>query len=71
MVNFHIEFDSVSIEDRLLSELPLCCEKLKAVSNERKNLFDKVAIEQAENFDGKYISDIFTEEKKNEKLKGL
>ena len=71
MVNFHIEFDSVSIEDRLLSELRLCCEKLKAVSNERKNLFDKVAIEQAENFDGKYISDIFTEEKKNEKLKGL
>ena len=71
MVNFHIEFDSVSIEDRLLSELPLSCEKLKAVSNERKNLFDKVAIEQAENFDGKYISNIFTEEKKNEKLKGL
>lgn len=71
MVNFHIELDSVSIEDRLPPELPLCREELKAVSNEIKSLFDKVAIEQAENFDGKYISNIFTGEKKNEKLKGL
>ena len=71
MVNFHIEFDSVSIEDRLPPELPLCHEELKSISNEIKNLFDKVAIEQAENFDGKYISNVFTGEKKNEKLKGL
>ena len=71
MVNFHIELDSVSIEDRLLPELPLCREELKAISNEIKSLFDKVAIEQAENFDGKYTSNIFIGEKKNEKLKGL
>ena len=63
--NFHIEFDAEPTRNTPPSEVSFCQEKVKATSNEIKNVLDKGAIAKAEHSDGEYISSIFTRDKKN------
>ena len=67
MTNFHIECDELLIQNTSPSQLPFCL-PFKASSNEIKNLLEKGAIEQAEQSDSEYISNIFTREKKTFKM---
>lgn len=67
VTNFHIECDELLIQNTSPSELPFCL-LFKAFSNETKNVLDKGAIEQAEQSDGEYISNIFTNFLKNLKI---